>query len=117
VTLQPERKLFCLCRTVPARRDAKDGSFGGLRGTLSATTVDPWKTRSTGWLKVGDEYKLSPYRCESRQAALRHGMEHVLDRELVAVFSEDVGLSIPQMLELAPMLPPPGSALMRPPGQ
>ena len=69
------------------------------------------------WLcfKVGDDYKLSPYRCESRQAALRHGMEHVLDRELVAVFSEDVGLSIPQMLELAPMLPPVGSHWWTPP--
>ena len=41
-------------------------------------------TRKLYWLafKVGDEYKLSPYRCESRQDAMRHGMEHVLDREL-----------------------------------
>ena len=63
------------------------------------------------WLafRVGDEYKLSPYRAGSRQEALRHGMEHVLDRELVAVFSEDVGLSVPQMLELAEVLPPVGS--------
>lgn len=69
------------------------------------------------WLafKVSDTYKLSPYRAESRQDALRHGMEHVLDRELVAVFSEDVGLSIPQMLELAPVLPPPCSEMWRPP--
>lgn len=61
----------------------------------------------TYWLafRVGDDYKLSPYRCESRQDALRHGMEHVLDRELVAVFSDDLTLTIPEMLGLAPMLP------------
>ena len=71
------------------------------------------------WLafKVGDEYKLSPYRCESRQAALRHGMEHVLDRELVAVFSEDVTLTHDQMLQLAEVLPPPESLVMRPPDE
>tara|TARA_E500000178_G_C16606763_1_gene567175 strand:- start:29 stop:151 length:123 start_codon:yes stop_codon:yes gene_type:complete len=36
-----------------------------------------------------------------------------LDLELVAVFSEDVVLSIPQMLELAPVLPPVGSEWWR----
>ena len=43
------------------------------------------------WLcfKVGDDYRLSPYSCESRQKALHHGMEHVLDRQLVAVFSNE----------------------------
>ena len=68
------------------------------------------------WLafKKDDEYWLSPYRAESRQDALRHGMEHVLDRELVAVFSEDVDLTVEQMLDLAPALPRPGS-LLRPP--
>jgi len=61
------------------------------------------------WLafKVGNDYRLSPYQGESRQDALRHGMEHVLDRELVAVFSEDIGLNQAQMLGLAPFLPPP----------
>ena len=70
------------------------------------------------WLafKVGDEYKLSPYRAESRQDALRHGMEHVLDRELVPVFSDDLTLTHDQMLELAPVLPPPCSAMWQPPG-
>ena len=65
------------------------------------------------WLafKVGDEYRLSPYCCESRQEALRHGMEHVLDRELVAVFSDNLTLTHDQMLELAPVLPPPCSAM------
>ena len=69
------------------------------------------------WLafKVGDNYRLSPYRCESREDALRHGMEHVLDRELGAVFSDDVTLTFEQMLDLAPVLPRPGSFLWRPP--
>ena len=69
------------------------------------------------WLafKVGGNYELSPYRAESRQEALRHGMEHVLDRELVAVFSDDLTLNHEQMLELAPVLPPPCSAMWQPP--
>ena len=47
------------------------------------------------WLcfKDGDGYELSPYRAETRQDALRHGMEHVLDRELVAVFSDNLTLT------------------------
>ena len=71
------------------------------------------------WLcfRVGDSYKLAPYHCETRQQAIHHGLEHVLDRELVAVFSEDVGLSIEQMLELAPCLPPVGSEWWRLQGQ
>ena len=67
------------------------------------------------WLafKVGDEYKFIPYRAETRQDALRHGMEHVLDCELVAVFINDVTLTHDQMLDLAPVLPPPCSAMCR----
>ena len=74
-------------------------------------------TNKLYWLayKVGDDYKLSPYWAESRQQALHHGMEHVLDQELAAVFSEDVDLTPEQMLELAEVSPPPGSPLMRPP--
>ena len=34
---------------------------------------------------------------------------------LLAVISDDMNLSVPQMLELAEVLPPPGSSLMRPP--
>lgn len=70
----------------------------------------------TYWLafRVGDIYKLSPFHCETRQQAIHHGLEHVIDRVLVAVFSEDVGMSIPQMLELAQMLPPVGSHWWRP---
>ena len=69
------------------------------------------------WLcfKVGDSYALSPYRAETRHDALRHGMEHVLDRELVAVFSDKLTLTHDEMLKLAPHLPPPGSAMWRPP--
>ena len=71
------------------------------------------------WLafKVGDDYKLSPYRPESLQDALRHGIEHVLDRELVAVFSEDVCLSHDQMLRLAPVLPRPCLPMWHPPDE
>jgi len=67
------------------------------------------------WLafKVGDDYRLSPYRAESRQDALRHGMEHVLDRELVAVFSNETTLTHEQMLDLATVLPPLGSSIWR----
>ena len=73
--------------------------------------------RKLYWLafKVGENYRLCPYRAESRQDALRHGMEHVLDRELVAVFSDDVTLTLDQMLELAPVLPPPCSPMWQPP--
>ena len=69
------------------------------------------------WLcfKDGDTYELSPYRAETRHDALRHGMEHVLDRELVAVFSDNLTLTQDEMLKLAPHLPPPGSAMWRPP--
>ena len=47
--------------------------------------------RKLYWLafKHGDDYWLSPYRAESSQDALRQGMEHVLDRELVAVFRDE----------------------------
>ena len=69
------------------------------------------------WLcfKVGDSYELCPYRAESRHHALRHGMEHFLDRELVAVFSDNLTLTHEQMLQLAPHLPPPCSEMWRPP--
>ena len=71
----------------------------------------------TYWLcfRLGDQYALSPFHCETRQQAIHHGLEHVLDRELVAVFSNDLTLTIPQMLELAPMLPPVCSQWWTPP--
>jgi len=55
--------------------------------------------------KVSDHYRLCPYRAESPHDAQRHGMEQVLDRELVAVFSDEAGLTFHQMLELATVLP------------
>ena len=74
-------------------------------------------TTKTYWLafRTGDQYALSPFHCDSRQQAIHHGLEHVLDRELVAVFSENLTLTHDQMLELAPVLPPPCSAMWRPP--
>ena len=46
---------------------------------------------------------------------MRHGLEHEPDMTLLAVISDEMNLSVPQMLELAEVLPPPGSPLMRPP--
>ena len=68
------------------------------------------------WLafKKDDEYWLSPYRAEARQDALRRGMEHVLERGLVAVFSEDTDLSPEQMLDLTSIMTKPGSVFRRP---
>jgi len=72
-------------------------------------------THKLYWLafKVGDNYRLCPYQAESRQDALRHGLNHVLDRELVAVFSDEVGLSFEEMLDLATVMPRPGSVYWR----
>ena len=85
------------------------------RGTLSADAPAPMD-QQLFWLafKAGDDYILSPYLAESRQEALHHGMEHVLDQELAAVFTGELGFTEEQMLELAQVLPPPGSPLMRP---
>jgi hypothetical protein len=68
------------------------------------------------WLVYWDGHKhhVAPHRAETRQLATRHGMEHVLDRELVAVFSDDVTLTLDEMLDLAPVLPRPGSPIWRP---
>ena len=71
--------------------------------------------RKLYWLafkKEGD-YWLSPYRAETRQDALRHGMEHILNGELVAVFSEDAGLTVEKMLDLATVGLHPDSLLWR----
>ena len=63
----------------------------------------------------GQRHHVAPHHAETRQLALRHGMEHHLDVELKAVISDEMNLGVPQMLELAEILPPPGSPLMRPP--
>ena len=47
-----------------------------------------------------------------RQAAVHYGRQHVLYRELVAVFSNDLPLTPDQMLELAPVLQQAGMPLM-----
>jgi hypothetical protein len=88
----------------------------GTDGSGTQSSEAGSMTRKLYWLafKVGDQYKLSPYRCESRQDAMRHGMEHVLDRELVAVFSEDAGFTIEEMLDLATFMQRPGSVFLRP---
>ena len=55
--------------------------------------------------RVGDIHKLLPFQCATRLQAIPHGLEQVLDRELVCVFSDDLALTVPQMLDLAQMLP------------
>ena len=69
------------------------------------------------WLVYWDGHKhyVGPPRAETRQLAVRHGLEHVTDKTLLAVISDEMNLSVPQMLELAEVLPPPESPLMRPP--
>ena len=65
------------------------------------------------WLafKVGDDYTLCPYLAESRQEALHHGMEHVLELELAAVFTGEQGFTEEQMLDRAQLLPPRTSSM------
>ena len=58
---------------------------------------------------------LCPYLAESRQEALRYGMEHVLEQELAGVFRDELGFTEEQMLELAQGLHPPASPLIREP--
>ena len=67
------------------------------------------------WLafKSGDDYIFSPYLAESRQQAFHHGMKHVLDHELAAVFTDELGFAEEQMLELAQVLPAPTSPMLR----
>ena len=67
------------------------------------------------WLVFSDghHYDLSPYWGQSKQEALRHGLENVLDRTLVAVIADDLGMTVRQMINLAKVLPAPGSRLWR----
>ena len=64
------------------------------------------------WLafKAGGDYKLSPFWADSGEHALLHDIENVLDQELVAVFTGELGFTQQQMLKL----PPPGSPMLRP---
>ena len=60
-------------------------------------------TQKLWWLafKAGDEYKLSFCPAASKQDAVLYAMKHVLYRELVAVFSNDLPLTPAEMLDLA----------------
>ena len=68
------------------------------------------------WLVFWDGHRhhVAPHHAETKQLALRHGMEHHLDVELKAVISDGMGLSVQQMLELAEVRLPPGSPMWRP---
>tara|TARA_Y100000991_G_scaffold213439_1_gene199157 strand:+ start:2067 stop:2423 length:357 start_codon:yes stop_codon:yes gene_type:complete len=55
------------------------------------------------------------HHAETRQLATHNGLEHELGMTLKAVISDEMGLRVPQMLQLAEVLTPPGLPLMRPP--
>ena len=71
------------------------------------------------WLLLWDGHKhhFAPHRAVTRQLAVRHGLEHVPDKTLLAVISDEMNLSVPQMLELVEVLPPSRSPMLRPPGE
>ena len=55
------------------------------------------------WLafRRGHDCWLCAYRAGTAEQARRHGIEHFLDRELVAVFPDEAGLSVEEMLDNA----------------
>ena len=53
----------------------------------------------------GQRHNVTPHHAETRQLAVRHGLEHEPDMTLEAVISDEMNLSVPQMLELADVLP------------
>ena len=55
----------------------------------------------------GHQHHVGPHRAETRELATRHGLEHEPSLQLKAVISHDMNLTVPQMLELAELLPPP----------
>ena len=59
------------------------------------------------WLVYWDGHKhhVGPHRAETRELAVRHGLEHEPGMTLKAVISDEMNLSVPQMLELADVLP------------
>ena len=71
------------------------------------------------WLVYSDGHKhhVGPHWAATRELATRHGLEHEPGMTLLAVISDDMNLTVPQMLELAEVLPPSGSPLMRPPDE
>ena len=84
-------------------------------GDLHTSSPNALKTTLTRSLLMRPVFLDVEVGAENRQDALGHGMEHVLDRELIAVFSEDAGLTVEQMLGLARFSPLPGSLLWRAP--
>ena len=69
------------------------------------------------WLVLWDGHKhhVGPHLAATREAATHHGLEHYPGMTLKAVISDRDELTIPQMLDLAEVLPPPGSPMWRPP--
>ena len=67
------------------------------------------------WLVYWDGHRhhVGPHRAETRELATRHGLEHEPGMTLKAVISAELNLTVPQMLELAERLPPPGSGMGR----
>jgi len=65
-------------------------------------------------LRRGDCFKITAAESTTREGAIREGYEFQLD-SLAAVISTAQGFTEQQMLDLAQVMPPPGSALMRPP--
>ena len=53
------------------------------------------------WLafRRGHDCWLCAYWAGTAEEASRHGIEHFLDRKLVAVFPDDAGLSVEEMLD------------------
>ena len=62
----------------------------------------------------GERHHVSAHQEQTRQLAKRHGLEHHPGFQLKAVISDGMGFSVQQMLELAEVLPPPGSPMWRP---
>jgi hypothetical protein len=50
---------------------------------------------------------------ELRELASSHGLEHEPGMKLLALISDDMNLSVAQMLELAQVLPRPESPMLR----
>ena len=70
------------------------------------------------WLVYWDGHKhhVGPHRAQTRELATRHGLEHEPGLKLKAVISDDMNLTVPQMLELAEVLPPPWISDVEAPG-
>ena len=63
------------------------------------------------WLCFSGENgtRIEPSKAQSREEAIREGLEFELTDKLTAVFSRECGFSHAEMVELADVLPPLGS--------